>query len=330
MAANYTIGRYERQTVLPEVGEGGQDKLSRAQVLAVGAGGLGCAALPYLAGAGIGSITIVDPDTVSLENLHRQTLYAMSDLGAGKAAAASRVLEGLNPNIRVRAVAESLSPSNVESLLAGTNIALDCADSIAATYILSDACRTLGIPLVSASAIGLSGYAGGFCGGAPSVRAVFPDPPSQPASCAEAGVLGPVPGTLGCIQAQMAIAILLDMQPSPLGLLLAFEAGALRFSSFRFEGAAEPGEGRYPFVARDAIAERDFVIDLRDENEAPVLVTPSAIRVRVVEIGVGGPMPEPHQRAVLCCRSGLRSWQAANRLRSVWSGEIVLAALGEN
>ena len=328
MAANDTIGRYIRQTVLSEVGLNGQDRLSRTRLLVVGAGGLGCAALPYLAGAGVGSIMIVDPDRVSLENLHRQTLYSMSDLGAGKAETAARALSRLNPESRICTVAESLTPSNVVSLLAGADIALDCADSIAATYILSDACHELGIPLVSASAIGLSGYAGGFCGGAPSVRAVFPDPPSQPATCAEAGVLGPVPGTLGCIQAQMALSVLLDMQPSPLGLLVALEARTLRFSSFRFDGATEPGERRYPFVSRDAIDQRDLVIDLRGEDEAPVPATPSAIRACVTELGIGGPLPERNQRVVLCCRSGLRSWQAANRLRSVWSGEIVLAALG--
>ncbi len=328
MGAGDPLNRYARQAVLPEVGPEGQASLARARILVVGAGGLGCPALQYLAGAGAGRITIVDPDFVSLENLHRQTLYSMRDLGVSKASAASRILKRLNPCITIHAVAEPLTPSNVSSLLSGSDTALDCADSLAVTYILSDACLGRGIPLISASALGLSGYAGGFCGGAPSVRAVFQEPPAQSATCAEAGVLGPVVGTLGCIQAQMCLAVLLGLHPSPLGMLIRFDARALRFSSFRFDGAPEPEDSAYRFISAAEIAAEDFVVDLRGPDEAPEPATPSAIRLDVDRFGAGGPLPNQGQRAVLCCRSGLRSWQAANRLRECWQGEIVLAALG--
>ena len=191
MGAGDPLNRYARQVVLPEVGAEGQASLARARILVVGAGGLGCPALQYLAGAGAGRITIVDPDFVSLENLHRQTLYSMGDLGVSKASAASRILKRLNPCITIHAVAEPLTPSNVSSLLSRSDAALDCADSLAVTYILSDACLGRGIPLISASALGLSGYAGGFLRRCAIRESRFQEPPAQSATCAEAGVLGP-------------------------------------------------------------------------------------------------------------------------------------------
>lgn len=329
MGAGDQVSRYARQLALPEVGPAGQHRLARARLVIVGAGGLGCPALQYLAGAGAGTIRVLDPDVVEPENLHRQPLYSMEDLGAFKAEAAARKLRRLNPDAVIEPLAESLDPSNVERHLFGAEIVLDCADSVAATYVLSDACLDRGIPFVSASALGLAGYVGGFCAGAPSVRAVFPEPPVRTETCAEAGVLGPVPGVLGCLQAQMALSVLLDFRPTPLGSLLRIDAKTLRFSSFRFDGVPEPRSGAYRFISGATISKEDFVVDLRDEVEAPQTATPTAIRSDVAAFGPGGPCPAADQRAVLCCRSGLRSWHAAVRLRSVWHGEIVLAALGD-
>ena len=329
MGASDPVSRYARQTVLPEVGPAGQLRLARARLVVVGAGGLGCPALQYLAGAGVGTIRVMDRDVVSPENLHRQPLYSMEDLGACKAEAAARILGRLNPDVSIEPYAEWLDPSNVDRHLLGADLVLDCADNIAATYVLSDTCLERGIPLISASALGLAGYVGGFCAGAPSVRAVFPEPPARTETCAEAGVLGPVPGALGCMQAQLALSVLLNFLPSPLGRLLTIDVKTLRFSSFRFEAAPEPDVRAYRFISNASISEEDFVVDLRDEAEAPQGVTPKAIRSEVTAFGPGGPCPASGQRAVLCCRSGLRSWHAAERLRSEWQGEIVLAALGD-
>ncbi|HVH82961.1 MAG TPA: ThiF family adenylyltransferase, partial [Steroidobacteraceae bacterium] len=175
---------------MPEVGAGGQARLAAARVAVVGAGGLGCAVLEYLTAAGVGHLTIVDHDSVEESNLHRQPLYRMSDLGSRKVEAARAALGALNPEVRIEALAERVTPANAPLLAAAADIVVDAADSFAATYVLSDSCVRAGKPLVSASVLGLSGYVGAFCGGAPSYRAVFPELPRQAGSCAESGVLG--------------------------------------------------------------------------------------------------------------------------------------------
>lgn len=322
------MSRYARQEVLAGVGPAGQARLARAHALVVGAGGLGVPVLHYLAGAGVGRITLLDPDVVSVSNLHRQPLYATGDAGRPKAAVAAERLAALNPDCHVAPVIARLDPVNAPGLLAGVDVALDCADSFAAAYTLSDACRAAGVPLISASALGLAGHAGGFCGGAPSLRAVFPDLPERAATCATAGVLGPVVGMIGALQAQMALAVLLGLAPSPLGQVVSFDAARWRFGGFRFDGAPEPEEC-WPFLAPGEITEADFTVDLRGPEEAPLPATPWARRLAVEAFGPGGPLPAPGQRAVLCCRSGLRSWRAARRLSEVWAGEIALVALGE-
>jgi molybdopterin/thiamine biosynthesis adenylyltransferase/rhodanese-related sulfurtransferase len=320
--------RYARQQVLAEVGPQGQARLARTHALVVGAGGLGVPVLQYLAGAGLGRITLLDPDVVLVSNLHRQPLYATADAGRPKAEAAAERLAALNPGCALRAVVAGLDPGNAPGLLEGVDVALDCADSFAAAYTLSDASMAAGVPLISASALGLAGYAGGFCGGAPSLRAVFPELPERAATCATAGVLGPVVGVLGAVQAQMALAVALGLAPSPLGQVVSFDAARWRFGGFRFDGAPEP-EASLPFLAPGAIREGDFTVDLRSEDEAPRPATPWARRLPVEAFGPGGPAPDPGQRAVMCCRSGLRAWRAARRLQETWAGEIVLVALGD-
>lgn len=325
------MNRYARQMILPEVGQTGQDLLTAAHVLLVGAGGLGCPALQYLAGAGIGRITVVDPDRVSQSNLHRQILYRETDIGAFKAKAAQKTLQGLNADCRILPVSKPISPCNAADLVSGATVVLDCADSFAASYILSDQCLAQGVPLISASALGMTGYVGGFCGGAPSLRALFPDLPHQMASCDTAGVLGPVVGAIGALQAQMALSVVLNLSPSPLGQLQSLDLQSFRSGGFCFKGAAEP-QNPLRFISPDAVTDTDFTVDLRGLVEAPDPAhtgaqTP-AKRYVVDDFDSRKPRPDPSQRAVLICRSGLRAWQAAMKLRSYWTGDIVLIALG--
>lgn len=317
--------RYARQITVAELGLAGHARLRAARVLVVGAGGLAAPVLQYLAGAGVGAIRLADPDRVAVSNLHRQTLFRMTDIGQPKVQAAAATLAALNPDCPVEPVAGSLRPGNAAALAAGVDLVLDCADTFAASYILSDLCAERGLPLVSASALGVTGYAGAFCGGGPSLRAVFPDLPQQAGSCAEDGVLGPVVGLIGTLQAQMALAILAGIAPSPLGRIITWDARALRFGGFSFAGATEPGW--HPrFIDPDAIAADDFVADLRGADEGPL---PVAHARRLTTDTLVATPPAPGQRAVLCCRSGLRSWRAAARLAAVWDGEITLVALGD-
>ena len=329
MDSSNPLNRYMRQMQLPEVGQSGQRQLARTRILVVGAGGLGSAVMPYLAGAGIGSITLVDPDNVEISNLHRQPIHRETDEGRPKVLSAADALRDLNSQVQIRPIADMLHPGNADQLIEQCDIVIDCADSFAASYILSDSCARAAKALVSASVLATSGYAGAYCADAPSLRAVFPEPPDDLRDCAEAGVMGPVVGVIGCLQAQMALAIALGIQESPMGRIISFDAQRFHFSSFCFRNAAEPSGGIFRFLAQDDISENDWVIDLRSPEEAPILAVPHARRAEVDHVGKRHCRPQAEQRAVLCCRSGSRAWAAARRLDACWDGTIGLMALGD-
>lgn len=319
--------RYVRQVALPEVGEAGQAQLAAARVLVVGAGGLGCPVLQYLAGAGVGRITVMDDDKVEESNLHRQPLFSMADIGAPKVTATRAALLRLNPSITVDARAQRLSPAVAGDAVGAVDVVVDATDNLTATYILSDACHEHGKPLVSASALGLSGYVGAFCGGAPSYRAVFPDMPERAATCNSAGVLGSVVGTIGCLQAQFVLQLILAIAPSPLGRLLSFDASRLAFGGFRFDGAREP-EWPLQFIDADRVVAQDVVVDLRSVEEAPVSPLNAALRFTPERIDAfATEHPPSRQRIVLCCHSGLRAWRVARHLQARGYASLALVAL---
>ncbi len=320
--------RYARQIVLPEVRAEGQDKLGAASVLVVGAGGLGCPVLQYLVAAGVGRIAIVDHDRVEESNLHRQPLYGMSDLGLEKARAARAALGRLNPTLAIEALPERLTPANATRLVGQADLAIDAADSFAATYVLSDECLRAGKPLVSASALGLSGYVGAFCGGAPSYRAVFPEIPRQAGSCAEAGVLGPVVGVLGSLQAHMALSLLLGLEPSVLGQIVTVDLRTLRIGGFCFAGAPEPEGAVMAFISASEVSSADVVIDLRSLEEAPISPIAAALRLGVEQVEQGEAQLPAASRIVVCCRTGVRAWRAARALQRQGHSNVALVAFG--
>ena len=316
------MSRYIRQIQVAGVGLSGQAKLANARVLVVGAGGLGCTVIPALAGAGVGQLILIDPDVIELANLHRQTLYTMADIGTPKATAAARRVKALNPDCQPMPIIARLDPANAPDLIAAADVIVDAADSFAVTYTLSDLCLAAGKPLISASVIGQSGYAGGFCGTAPSYRAVFPDLPAQAASCATAGVLGPVVAALAAVQAQMVLAQLIGLQPSPLGRVVTLDLASWRMGGFSFAGAAEsPGFG---FVAASQITPGDTVVDLRPAGSVQLL--PGTQTVAAADLA---DWPIPPGRIVLCCASGLRAWRGAQVLAGRGATALALLADGQ-
>ena len=329
--SGHAIDRYSRQTILPEVGAEGQARLRAATVLVIGAGGLGSAVLQYLCAAGIGRLIIVDHDRVEESNLHRQPIYRMSDVGSLKAQAARDALLSANPEVRIEAVCERLTPANVQRLVAGVDVVVDAADSFAVTYVVSDECLRGKTPLISASVLGLSGYVGAFCGRAPSYRAVFPEMPRQAGSCATAGVLGTAVGVMGTLEAHMALSLLLDLQPA--------SSGPTRYGGFPhhevwrvlIRGARiEPAGAAIPFIAADQVDDTDLVIDLRTLTEAPVSPIAAALRIEVDAVeGIAGERLPRAPRVVLCCRTGVRAWRAARALQRRGHTNVALIAFGD-
>lgn len=212
--------RYGRQLVLPTVGIKGQLRLRSAAVLIVGAGGLGCPAAAYLAGAGVGTLGVVDGDVVEVSNLHRQIAHSAARVGAKKVDSLIAYCRALNPRVRYVAHAEHLAPDNAEAVVRGYDVVLDCTDRPASRYLVSDVCVLLRKPLVSASALRTDGQLivlnnppaprGSVAVGGPCYRCVFPRPPpvESVVSCGEGGILGPVVGVMGVLQALEAIKLI--------------------------------------------------------------------------------------------------------------------------
>lgn len=319
--------RYSPQMILPEVGRDGQEKLSRTSILVVGAGGLGCPTLSYLAAAGIGRIVIVDHDRVTLSNLHRQILYETQDVGRLKVEAAVEKLERQNPDIIFEPIAERVTPVNAQLLVAMADVIIDAADSLAVTYMLSDATKFAGKPLVSASVAGLKGYVGAFCGSAPSYRAVFSDMPQRLENCATAGVLGTAVAVVGSMQAHMVLQLALGIEPKPLGRIISVDFRTMRFGGFSFTGVAEPDDC-LAFIDPTQFEKDDFVVDLRGVEEAQQLVTAEANRIGMDDIDRLAEAATTGHRVVLCCRSGIRAWRVGRKLQAQGLSNIALSALG--
>jgi len=224
--------RYRRHLTLPEVGEAGQAKLLSARVLILGAGGLGSPAALYLAAAGVGTIGIVDADVVDASNLQRQVLHTTERIGQPKTESAREALTALNPDVEVVGFAERLTASNADTILQGFDVVLDGGDNFPTRYVLNDACVRLGKPLVHGSIFRFEGQATTILPGqGPCYRCLYPSaPPAELApSCAEAGVLGVLPGVIGLLQATEALKLLLGVGTPLVGRLLTYDALAGRF-----------------------------------------------------------------------------------------------------
>jgi adenylyltransferase/sulfurtransferase len=346
---------YSRQMALREVGAAGQARLRAATVAVIGAGGLGVPVLQYLAGAGVGRLVIIDGDRLEPSNLHRQTLYALADCGQPKATLAAARVRALNPAVEAIAHAQRLDAGNGRALLEGADLVIDCTDNFSTKFLLNDLAQQLRVPAVLASVYQYEGQLqilrpdrDGAC-----LRCVWPEATRDGlvGNCAEAGVLGPVPGVFGALQALEALKILLDL-PGQLGdELLVFDLTTLSTSRVRMRRSAACPPGACTRTARDleaasaalaaeaalpaAALELEFddldqaaalgyvIIDIREPAELRDQPTPArtARHVPLAELLAGHNLPAD-ARYLLVCARGARSLSAARALRERGLGEV--------
>lgn len=229
------LERYARHIILPEIGGTGQTNLIASKVLVVGAGGLGAPLLHYLAAAGVGTIGIVDDDTVSLSNLQRQVIHRTADVGRAKTESAKRAIAEINPDVAVVLHKNRIDADNVMATIAGYDVIADGTDNFATRFLINDACYIAGKTLVSAAILRFDGQLSTFKayrdGDNPCYRCIFrePPPPGMVPSCAEGGVLGAIAGALGSLQATEVIKELLDIGDSLSGTLVIYDALSTTF-----------------------------------------------------------------------------------------------------
>ncbi|WP_336884796.1 HesA/MoeB/ThiF family protein [Frateuria defendens] len=334
---------YSRQMRLSEVGEAGQARLAAARVLVIGAGGLGSPVIAYLAGAGVGTLGLVDGDRVDASNLHRQTLYDARDIGKPKVELAARRVAAINPSVQVRAFAEPLHAGNVVETFAQFDLVLECTDDMRSRYLSSDGAVLSGTPLVLASVYQYEGQLQVVDpkAGLPCLRCLWPQEPSPEAvgSCVLSGVLGPVPGVLGAMQAMEALKILLDL-PRPKNATLALvnlldntiqhlgmdttagcaaHGGCTHQARAALRRAQDQREMDLSFHSlAEAVAAGFQLVDVREANEIAALPLPGVPSRHVPsgEIAVHAQVLRNEGRYLLICASGRRSAHAVQRLRA--------------
>ena len=233
---------YQRHLILPGFGIEAQEKLKKATVLVIGAGGLGCPILLYLAAVGIGKIGIIDHDEVSTSNLHRQVLFTAEDIGKSKAQVAATKLKQHNPYIELIAYQEQLTPKNALQILEAYDLVIDGSDNFSTRYLVNDACLMSKKPFVSGAIFTYEGQVSVFnYQNGPTYRCLFPEPPSaeEMPNCSEIGVLGVLPGVIGTIMATEAVKLLAEIGEVLSGKLLVYDALSMNFQTLSFEGKEE-------------------------------------------------------------------------------------------
>jgi len=331
--------RYQRHLSLSEIGVAGQERLKAARVLIVGAGGLGSPAALYLAAAGCGTLGLLDYDKVELSNLQRQVLFDCDALAQPKAAAGRERLARLNPEVRIVAHAVELKADNVRTLFAQYDLVLDGTDRLATRYLINDACVILRKPLVSAAIHRFEGQLMTYVPGkGPCYRCVFPhSAEGLVANCAEAGVLGVLPGVLGTLQATEAIKLITGVGEPLIARLLTYDALEMSFGEFRLARRAdcavcgdaptitEPRDAPPPAAAagvrrlsagglqqllRAAHADTPLLVDVREVAEFAAGHLPGSVNIPLGELPQRLAELAPHPSPVFICRSGGRSMHA--------------------
>jgi molybdopterin/thiamine biosynthesis adenylyltransferase/rhodanese-related sulfurtransferase len=325
------MSRYSRHILLSEVGQNGQDKLSQAKVLVIGAGGLGCPVLQYLVAAGIGAIGIVDFDTVETSNLQRQILFGTASLGKNKALAAKNRLEDLNPTITITAYPEKLTSKNALKLFKGYDIIVDGTDNFATRYLINDASILINKPVVYGAIYKFEGQVSVFnYKNGPSYRCLFPNPPKEGAvaNCSEVGVFGVLPGIIGTMQANEVLKIILGFENVISGKLLCYNSRTAQVSTLKI--AKSETEFIKVHAMKDCFQDHDqefsceigvqeillaealqkknvCFIDVRELHESPQFDVPNCIRIPISTLEEHINQISPNATNIVFCQSGVRS-----------------------
>ncbi len=346
--------RYIRQMALPQMGSAGQQRLAEARVLVVGAGGLGCPVLQYLVAAGVGQITIADGDLVSESNLHRQVLYGPTDIGLYKAEVAVLRLTSQNPGVRINAESTHLTQNNILEMVAKHDLVIDCTDNMLARYLINDACVRIGTPFVHGSIHRFEGQVAVFNHrGSATYRCAFPENADKKTTpnCSEAGVLGVLPGVIGCLQSCEAMKVILgldgilsgkllvmnllnnsqmvlDVQRSEAQIQIATEGDLNKRNSSvcAVSGVATIGGDELTKMFRSATT--PVLVDVRQASERPHVTRWPNIRIPLNEIEERMDELPTDRPIVLFCKSGARSNSAAGVLINAGLGRIYSLSIG--
>ncbi len=327
--------RYQRQVILPEVGEDGQIKIENSKVLVIGAGGLGCPILQYLVAAGIGTIGIIDFDVVDISNLHRQILYGKSSVGINKAIAARDRLKDLNPEINIIAYPEKLTTKNAISIFTQFDIIVDGTDNFSTRYLVNDACVITKKPLVYGAIFKFEGQVSVFnYKNGPTYRCLFPEPPKAGSvpSCAEIGVLGVLPGIIGSMQANEVLKIILNLGDVLNGKLFTYDCLTTQSSAYGvpqdasqiskvLEAAGDFETTDYDLFCgikqvRDVMAKDAFqienaqFIDVREAHEQPKIDNLNPLYIPLSELLEELHTIKKDKQVIVFCQSGIRSRKA--------------------
>lgn len=334
--------RYARHLLLPSVGEVGQRRLLAARVAVVGAGGLGSPALLYLAGAGVGHLTVIDDDDVDLTNLHRQVLHDADAVGSAKVDSAASRVRSLNPDVAVTPIRARLTDVSANELLAHHDVVIDGADNFDTRYIISDACAKLSVPHLWASVYRSQAQISGFWTGAPTpitLRDLFPSPQAHVHSCSDAAMLGPICGQVGSMLAGEAIKLICGIGRPVIGRLLLLDLldSSQREIELRpsLQRTVTPGDAApdLPGVATVSPAElvtelsstnSPLVIDVREPAEWEMGMIDAALLLSLgdLEDGAAVPLDRP---IVVTCKTGPRAERAAHLLAERGASVRVLA-----
>lgn len=320
--------RYNRQTILPEWGTETQEKVKASSVLVIGAGGLGCPVLSYLAAAGVGNITVMDFDVVDISNLQRQVIYDMNDVGKNKALSAVRKLQAFNTGINSVSIVKALDKRNALEVIANHDVVVDACDNFETRYLINDACVILNKPFVFASILGFEGQISTFnIKNGPTYRCLYPQPPENRSNCNDAGVIGALAGVMGCLQANETLKIITGVGETLSGKLLIVDLLHNKFSTLKIEtveankhiislGDYNTDCNNEPirFISKKHFAEKfsgipHMAIDVSDEHEY-IPIEKEAQNIPLYEIEKHD-FADAHVPIILYCKSGMRSRQAA-------------------